>query len=94
MAKPAPGRQVSGVQKLVLYLILCNVVMVLCYALLAKRLGAMAAIMVPLLLVGYNLLLCRLALKRARRDRDSYILYPVVVTAIILGFCVLSAMLS
>ncbi|WKE66549.1 hypothetical protein PVT67_04675 [Gallaecimonas kandeliae] len=91
MAKTAP-RRVNGVQKLVLYLILANLLLVTGYALMASRLGTVAALAVPLLLVCYNLLLSQLVIRRSRRTDDTYILYPVVISILVLAFAMLRAL--
>ena len=41
--------------------------------------------MVSLLCIAYNLLLCRLTVRRARRQTDGYIVYPVLIGAVL--FC-------
>lgn len=72
------------IQKFLLYLILANFVLVWVYTRAVSTLPAMRTTIVTMLLVSYNLLLCKLVLRRARRHGDSYIIYPVVAVSVLL----------
>lgn len=71
-------------QKFLLYLILANFVLLWLYYHHVPALPLLRSIVVTALLIGYNLLLCRLVLRRARSSSDSYIVYPVVIVSMLL----------
>lgn len=83
-SKTVPVRA-DGVQKLLLYLILLNYWLLYLYAAHIFVLPAGLAALVSLLCIAYNLLLCRLTVRRARRQTDGYIVYPVLIGAVL--FC-------
>ncbi|MGL5948972.1 MAG: hypothetical protein ACRCYV_08000 [Aeromonas sp.] len=73
-----------AIQKLFLYLILANFFLTGLYFYHADALPFGSNLLLTLLLIVYNVILCQLACRRARRQGDSYIIYPVVVTSILL----------
>ncbi len=72
-------------QKFLLYLILFNFGLLYLYIHFFSRLPLFLGLLVTILCIGYNLMLCHLAHKRARRSTDGYILYPVLISALL--FC-------
>ena len=85
-AKPV---RADGLQKLLLYLILLNFWLLYLYVAHFVRLPLTLALLVSLLCIGYNLLLCHLAVHRARRSTDGYIIYPVLISALMFCSCIL-----
>lgn len=78
-----------GLQKFLLYLILANFILVWLYHRSIPSLPVFRSLLVTSLLIGYNLLLCKLVVRRARRHGDSYVVYPVVMVSIFLCASVL-----
>lgn len=70
-------------QKFLLYLILLNFGLLYLYVHFFSRLPLALGLLVTLLCIGYNLMLCHLANKRARRSTDGYIIYPVLISALL-----------
>lgn len=79
----------NGLQKFLLYLILANFLLLYLYAAHISELPFFQGLWVTLLAISYNLMLCRLVNRRARRRGDDYIVYPVVISAILLCSIVL-----
>ncbi len=79
----------DGLQKLLLYLILLNFWLLYLYVAHFVWLPLTHALLVSLLCIGYNLLLCHLAVHRARRSTDGYIIYPVLLSALMFCSCIL-----
>ena len=82
MEKVIDTRAGNRLQRLVLYLILFNVLAVFLYLFFLRHLSFGQGMLVPALLIVYNLLLCKLVTKRARRRGDVHIIYLVVFTSI------------
>ncbi len=78
----------NGLQKFLLYLILVNFLLLYLYATHIGELPLFQGLWVTLLAISYNLMLCRLVNRRARRRGDGYIIYPVVISAILLCACI------
>lgn len=91
MAIPERKRRVDAIQKFLMYLILLNLALVASYGMSQSHLVGAWALSVPVMLVLFNVMLCNITIKRGRRRRDSYLLYPVAVSSICLGFFVLQA---
>ncbi|WP_115719426.1 hypothetical protein [Gallaecimonas mangrovi] len=89
MAKQAPQRRADGIQKTLALLIVINLVLVVKYSEAQSHLYGLWALIVPVLLVVFNLILLKLALKRSRRKRDGAWVYLASLGIFILGFLVL-----
>ncbi|MDX9875058.1 MAG: hypothetical protein RBS88_09125 [Spongiibacteraceae bacterium] len=82
------GQQTSPItsqrrlQQLVVGLVLFNVVMVLSYAFLPRQPGFGGGMLIPGLLIAYNLLICQLVRRRARRSGDVAVIYIGTLTCI------------
>jgi hypothetical protein len=76
-------------QKFFLYLIIANFILVGLYIRYAHEMAFTINILLTCLLIIYNLLLCQLVSRRARRSQDAYIIYPVVCVSILLCAVVL-----
>ncbi|QQX80509.1 hypothetical protein JK628_01100 [Shewanella sp. KX20019] len=82
MPAPYERKRPDLLQKLFLYLILFDWVILIYLVIELKnmsfRYGAMTSIMVAL----FNLILVNLCFRRARRAEDSYQIYPVIIGAL------------
>ncbi|MCF3095877.1 hypothetical protein EHZ86_00740 [Aeromonas australiensis] len=79
----------KAIQKFLLYLILANFILMGLYIVYAQDLAFFPNMLLTTLLIIYNLLLCRLVARRARRSKDGYIIYPVIWVSIVLCAVVL-----
>lgn len=74
------------VHKLVLYLILVNFLLLYLFFEGMGHYTLAEGGIISCLLLSYNVLLGRMVSRRARRNDDGYIVYPVFFSNVILGF--------
>ena len=72
----------NRIQRFMGYLVLLNIFMVLLYIGYLRHLSFGDGMILPALLILYNLLLCKLVTKRARRVGDLHIIYVVTLSSI------------
>lgn len=72
----------NRIQRFMGYLVLLNIFMVLLYTGYLRHLNFGDGMLLPALLIIYNLLLCKLVTKRARRQGDVHIIYVVTLSSI------------
>lgn len=85
MSKFIRGRHVEAdtkLQRFFVYLVLFNIVAVLLYIFYLRHMSFGSGMVLPGLLILYNLLLCNLVTRRARRRGDVHLIYLVVFTSI------------
>ncbi|GAA3560738.1 hypothetical protein [Marinobacter xestospongiae] len=85
MARVIQARRVALSQKIIVYLVILNLILVIAYFSLAGGLRLPAAVVIPALLVFYNMLLSWLVIRRSRRLGDRPMLYTMVFSVLLLS---------
>lgn len=75
-----------------LLLVISNGLLVTGYCLIAAQLTGLAQLAVPFGLVTFNLLLRKQILIHVLNHKRHYVLYPAIVTAMILALAILNAL--
>ena len=77
---------VDGLQKIFLYLIILDWLMLIYLCAEIKQLPFRYGVVASVMDIVFNLILMNLCFKRARRAEDGYLIYPVIAGAL-LSFC-------
>lgn len=94
MAQVITARQVTFSQKLVIFLVCCNFLLIGGFALLFESLATFSSLLVVGLLVFYNILLSWLVIRRARRKSDRVLLYTMIISILLLSVTLVTRLLA
>lgn len=92
MSRVLRARRASPSQRVIIWLVVLNLMLVIAYATLNTILIAPAAYLVPLLLVIFNVLLSWLVIRRSRRRGDRYMVFTMMLSLLVLGVSLLTGM--
>ncbi|ABZ78810.1 conserved hypothetical protein [Shewanella halifaxensis HAW-EB4] len=79
----------DALQKLFLYLILFDWIILIYLIVEIKRMSFQHGAITSIVVAMFNLLLVKLCFRRARRAEDGYQIYPVIIGAL-LSFCLIA----
>ncbi len=93
MSRVMTARRVALSQKLVIFLVCCNFLLIGGFAFLFDSLASFGSLLVVSLLVFYNILLSWLVIHRSRRRGDRFLVYAMVVSILLLGVALVTRLL-
>ncbi len=93
MTQVITARKVAFSQKLVIFLVCCNFILIGGFAFLFESLASFGSLLVVGLLVFYNILLSWLVIHRSKRRGDRILVYAMVVSILLLGVTLVTRLL-
>jgi len=94
MARIINARRIAFSQRLVIFLVLFNYVLIGGYAFLFDGLSSNGNVLVTGLLVFYNILLSWLVIHRTKRKSDRFLVYTMTVSILLLSVTLATRVMS